>query len=84
MIRKTRGKGERGGLNLNRDLLFPPLLLLEEQIGLRKRNLELLVRLSQRTFLPIQTMGKWSAHHYQQNIKIKLENKRMSCPLPHL
>jgi hypothetical protein len=80
MIRMMREKGERGGLNLNRDLQFR-LLLLGKQIGLRQRNLELLVRPSQPMFNPIQMMERWSAHRYLPNIKIKHENKRM-CPQP--
>jgi hypothetical protein len=82
-IRMTRGKGERGGLNLNRDLQFRHLLL-GKQIGLRRRNLELLVRPSPQRYNRIQTMVRWSAHHYLPNIKIKPENKRMSPLHLHL
>jgi len=83
MIRKMRGKGERGGLNLNRDLQSP-LLLLGKQIGLRQRKVEQPVRLSQRIYLQIPTMGRWSAHLYLPNIKIKPGDKRMFTFSPDL
>jgi hypothetical protein len=74
---RMRRKGERGGLNPNRDLPSRHLLLLGKQIGLRKRKVELLVRPLQRILLQIQMMEKWLDHRYQPNIKIKHENKRM-------